>query len=125
MKSINIGDEVFNKTTNQWTKVERIRDRIGQEIKYFGKGKVVITEDGFAINYEGITRVRKAKAKFLCVECSHNNHVLEPFITKGYVTIDGVKYISYTRPPSHKVICGDCGKKTNEVFEIAKGNESR
>ena len=54
----------------------------------------------------------------LCVNCAHTNHKFEACHGEAYSLIDNREYISFTRQPSHKIICGDCGKKTNEIFEL-------
>jgi len=60
---------------------------------------------------------------FICVNCAHTKHRFEiPKISKGeclpsYVYIDGEKFISFLRPPSKKVKCSECGKRTTKVFE--------
>jgi len=61
------------------------------------------------------------KKKKLCVECAHKHRFEIPkregIALPGYVYIDGKKWISWHRPPSRKVRCSECGRKTNEVFE--------
>jgi len=67
--------------------------------------------------------VHGIKMKKYCIECAHNKHKFE--IVKNitdqsimyYVCIDGEKFISKLRSPSHKIKCSDCGKKTNHIYE--------
>lgn len=67
------------------------------------------------------------RKKFLCVECAHNHKFgllgKQLPTLPGYVLIDGEKWISYLRSPSHKVKCSECGKRTREVFEVMKNEK--
>jgi len=61
------------------------------------------------------------RKRFLCVECAHRHKFELPGKTlPDYVLINGERWISYHRSPSHKVKCSECGKRTRYVFERIK-----
>ena len=58
----------------------------------------------------------------LCVECAHKHKFEIPKERVGlavpdYVYIDGEKWRCYRYPPSKKIKCSECGKRTKEVFK--------
>jgi len=64
------------------------------------------------------------RKKFLCVDCAHKHRFELPekqgIALRDYVLIDGEKWVNYHRPPSRKVKCNECRKKTRYVFEVMK-----